>query len=123
MVIRQIVQKVGEMRQRIERKENGQKRRKVEVTVTVTYKFGEKNYIVQHKPNEQQNGNVHLKFIKKIDEGQANSIRQKMKLITKDDENGKSSEISKLIRQSRNTGIAIELPNGNVGDESKHLGQ
>jgi hypothetical protein len=122
MVIRQIVQKVGEMRQQIERKENGPKRRKVDVSVTVTYKFGEKDYSVKHKPTELQNGNVYLPFIDKIDRVR-NSIRQKMNLLTKDDENGKSSEIAKIIRQCRNTGIAIKLPNGFVDDESKHLGQ
>jgi hypothetical protein len=81
-VIRQVVQKVGDMRQQIERKENGPKQGKVkiEVTVKVTYKFGERNYSVDHIPTSKQNGNVLLHFINKID-GNKYSIRQNMNLM------------------------------------------
>jgi hypothetical protein len=91
--------------------------------VKVTYTFGEKEYLVEHKPTLQQKGNVYLQFINKIDEGQDDSIRQNMNLITKVNKIETSSEIAKVIRQSRNTGIPIKLPNGFVDDESKHLGQ
>ena len=102
-VIKQVIQKVGDLQQQVEREQN-----KGKTIVEVYYSIGIEEYHVKHIPTKNQPGNVDLVFLSTLDKT-GNSFRAKMNAITANDKD-RSSKIAKLIRESRCSGNAIKLP-------------